>query len=61
MKFKDLKAMSMEELALKEADFKQELFNLAIQKSIGSLENPRRKKIVKRHIAQIKTILSERK
>lgn len=53
--------MNDEELKLKESDFRKEIFNLAIQKSLGSLENPKRIQAVKRSIARIKTILNNRK
>ncbi len=61
MKFKELNAMNNDELKVKEADFRKEIFNLNIQKSLGSLENPKRIQIVKRSIAKIKTILNNRK
>lgn len=60
MKYSELKAMNGSELLLKKADFEKEIFNLVLQKSLGSLENPKRIRAVKRHIAQIKTILNER-
>ena len=53
--------MNDEELKAKESDFRKEIFNLAIQKSLGSLENPKRIQAVKRSIARIKTILNNRK
>ncbi len=61
MKIAELKAMNIDELNLKESDFKKEIFNLTMQKSTGSLENPKRIKMLKKQIAQIKTILNERK
>ncbi len=60
MKYNELKAMNDDELLVKETDFKKEIFNLIIQKSLGSLENPKRIKTVKKYIAQVKTILNER-
>ncbi|MDA8053666.1 MAG: 50S ribosomal protein L29 [Deltaproteobacteria bacterium] len=60
MKYNELKAMNDDELLVKETDFRKEIFNLTIQKSIGSLENPKRIKTVKKDIARIKTILNER-
>lgn len=61
MKIAELKAMNIDELNLKESDFKKEIFNLTIQKSTGSLENPKRIKALKKQIARVKTILNERK
>ena len=61
MKFKELNTMNDEELKVKESDFRKEIFNLTVQKSLGSLENPKRIQAVKRSIARIKTILNNRK
>lgn len=61
MKFKELNIMNDEELKLKESDFRKEIFNLTVQKSLGSLENPKRIQAVKRSIARIKTISNNRK
>lgn len=61
MKFNELNAMSNDELKVKESDFRKEIFNLVVQKSVGSLENPKRIQTVKRYIARIKTILNNRK
>jgi large subunit ribosomal protein L29 len=60
MKYSEIKAMNSGELKLKENDFKKEIFNLTIQKSLGALENPKRVKKVKKQIAWIKTIINER-
>jgi large subunit ribosomal protein L29 len=61
MKFKELKAMKDDELKVKESDLRKEIFNLAVQKSLGALENPKRIKAVRKSIARIKTIFNERK
>ena len=61
MKFKELNVMNYEELKVKESDFRKEIFNLVVQKSLGSLENPKRIQAVKRSIARIKTISNNRK
>ena len=61
MKFKELNAMNDKELKVKESDFRKEIFNLVVQKSLGSLENPKRIQAAKRSIARIKTILNNRK
>ena len=61
MKFKELSAMSKDELKVKEADFRKEIFNLIIQKSLGALENPKRIRALRKDIARIKTILNNGK
>ena len=41
-------------------DLNREAFNLRVQKGIGQLSRPNQVKAVRRDIARIKTILSER-
>lgn len=58
--FQKLRELSVEELQAKEKELKEELFNLRFQQAIGQLANPMRLKQVKRDIAQVKTVLTER-
>lgn len=55
--FKDLTA---EELLKKKKDFKEEAFNLRFQHSTGQLENTARIKLIRRNIARVETVLSEK-
>ena len=55
-----IRELTVEELNKKLADLKEELFNLRFQQAIGQLENPARMKMVKKDIARILTIISER-
>ena len=48
MKAKDLVGLSTEELLEKEADYRQELFNLRFQLATGQLENTARIKQVRK-------------
>ena len=57
---KDLRAMSVEELNKKLKELKEELFNLRFQHAINQLENPQRMVEVKKNIARVMTILSEK-
>ena len=61
MKFKDIKEMSNDELLVQRRDFKMERINLRLQQQSGQLENPSRLRIIRRNIAQIETILNERR
>lgn len=46
---------------LKEIDsLKEELFDLRFQKAIGQLENPTRLREIRKTIARIKTVITER-
>ena len=56
-----LRSSSPEELTHKLAEAKEELFNLRFQMSTAQLDNPRRVRQVRRDIARIETIRTERK
>lgn len=59
MKAKELREENPQDLQTKLTDLKTELFRLRFQLATGQLENPMRIKVVKKSIAQIKTILRE--
>ncbi len=60
MKVKEIREKSNTEL-LKEIDsLKEELFSLRFQQATGQLENSARMKEVKKTIARIKTVITER-
>ena len=61
MKHKDLKEFSDQELLEKEKQLKKELFELNGQRLLGRVEKPAGFKNIKRDIARILTVLSERK
>ena len=61
VKTKDLRAMSVDELETKLLDAKKEQFNLRIQQSTGQLQNTAAIRKVRREIAKINTLLTERK
>ena len=60
MKAQDIHGMTSDELQVKLAELKDELFNLRFQQATGQLENTARLKTVKKTIARIKTVLTER-
>jgi large subunit ribosomal protein L29 len=59
MKSKELRDLGADELATKEQDLIQELFNLRFQMFTGQLENTSRLPQVKRDIARVKTVRRE--
>jgi len=60
MKVKDIRDKSNEEL-LKDVDsLKEELFTLRFQQATGQLTNSARMKEIKKTIARIKTVITER-
>ena len=60
-KIKTIREMSTEELQASLRDLKQESLNLRLQQATGQLENSARIRQVRREIARVMTILSERK
>ena len=52
--------MSDDQLVKKEPELKNELFNLRFQLATGQLDNPQKIKVIKRDIARVKTIITER-
>ena len=61
MKVKDLKEFSDIELNDKEKQLKKELFDLNNQRQMGRVEKPTSFRTIKKDIARILTVLSERK
>ena len=60
MKDKDIRALTTDQMLEKEKQYKEELFNLRFQQATGQLENTARLRQVRKNIARIKTILSEK-
>ena len=56
----ELRDMSAEELNAKLKELKEELFTLRFQQAINQLDNPQRIVEVKKNIARVMTILSEK-
>ena len=56
----ELKKMSAEELNAKLTELKEELFTLRFQHAINQLDNPQKIVEVKKSIARVMTILSEK-
>ncbi len=59
MKAKELKELSTAELLEKEAEYKEELFNLRFQLATGQLEDTAQIKKVRKNIARVKTVLRQ--
>ena len=56
----DLRKMTAEELNAQLKELKEELFNLRFQHAINQLDNPQTIVEVKKNIARVMTILSEK-
>lgn len=61
VKTKDLRAMTIDELEAKLLENKKEQFNLRVQQSTGQLSNTAQIRKVRREIAKINTLITERK
>ena len=61
MKAEDVRAKTVDELSDQLNDLSKEAFNLRFQAASGQLENPARVRQVRRELAQVKTILNEKK
>ena len=60
MKPSGLKEMTIDELTQKEQDLRKELFNLRFQQATGEIENPMRICAVRKDIARVLTIKTEK-
>ena len=60
MKINELREFTEEELQQKLNDLKEEMLNLRFQKSLNRLENQMRIKVVKKDIARLLTLVTER-
>lgn len=60
MKAAEIRKISTTDLEKRIVELKAELFNLRFQLAVGQLENTARINQVKKTIAQMKTIISER-
>jgi len=60
MSVKELRELSSEELAAREAELRQELFNLRFQHATRQLENTARLSQARREMARVLTLLRER-
>jgi large subunit ribosomal protein L29 len=61
MKAEELRSMSADQLDEKLGDLKKEQFNLRFQRATGQLENTSRVRTVRRDIARIKTVATQRR
>jgi len=60
MKIKEIVEMSTDELLTKRRDLRQESLHLRLQQQSGQLEQPSRLRLLRRDVARIETVLSQR-
>lgn len=61
MKIVDVRNLTDSELVAKKKDARQEYFNLRLQQQTGSLEKPSRLNELRKDVAKLETVLSERR
>ena len=57
-KAKEINQLTLDELAARLRELKQEALNLRLQQATGQLENTARIRLVRREIAQVKTAIN---
>jgi len=60
-KISEIRELTTEELTRSLRDLKQEALNLRLQQATGQLENPARRRHVRRETARVQTILTQRR
>ena len=60
MKIKEIVEMSTDELLTERRDLRQERLHLRLQQQSGQLEQPSRLRLLRRDVARIETLLSQR-
>ena len=60
MKTSEIRGLTVDELTQKEQDLRKELFNLRFQQATGEIQNPMRIRAVRKDIARVLTIKSEK-
>ena len=61
MKPSELRELSFEELEAKSQSFRSEAFNVKIKRSTGQLEDTAKLKQLRRDIARVETVLTEKR
>ena len=61
MKIAEVRNFTDSELVSKKKDARQEYFNLRLQQTTGALERPTRLNEVRKDVAKLETVLSERR
>ena len=60
LKFQEIQEMSTEELLTKKRDLRQESLHLRLQQQSGQLEQPSRLRLLRRDVARVETVLTQR-
>ena len=61
MNIKEARDLSPDELVARKSELRKEAFQLRLQQQTGQLEKPSQLKNIRKDVARIETVLSERK
>lgn len=60
MKIKEIRELSPQELVARKHELRQESFHLRLQQQSGQLEKPSQLRAIRREIARIETVLTQK-
>lgn len=60
MKIKEIAELTREELAARKRELREELFHLRIQQQGGQLEKPSQIRAIRREVARVETVLTQK-
>mgnify|MGYP003589791946 FL=1 len=60
MKIAEIKELTAKELLSRKRELREEIFNLRVQQQSGQLEKPHMLHLLRRNIAKLETVLSEK-
>ena len=61
MKAREIRELTLDELAVKSRELRGDLFNALVKRSTGQLENTAKLEQLRRDIARVETVLRERR
>jgi len=61
MKIKEIRELSLDELTARKRELRDETFHLRIQQQSGQLENPSQLRTIRREVAQVETVITQKK
>jgi large subunit ribosomal protein L29 len=61
MKIKEIRDLTLQELQTRRRDIKQEQFHLRMQQQAGQMEKPSQLRSLRRDVARIESVLSQRR
>jgi len=60
MKIKEIKELTKDELVARKRELRQESFHLRLQQQSGQLEKPSQIRAIRREVARVETVLSQK-